>query len=124
MSASTPDAGTPGAYTPEADVRAYAITRGRAESGVALDFETMVSATPMATGADLRFERARVVREVLDEPCSVAELSARLRLPLGVVRVLAGDLVQERLLDAHRTVGDVADDVVLIRRLIEGIRAL
>ena len=111
-------------YTPEADVRAYAITRGRAESGVALDFETMVSATPMAHGADLRFERARVVSEVLDEPCSVAELSVRLALPLGVVRVLAGDLVQERLLDAHRPVGDVADDVDLIRRLIEGIRAL
>jgi hypothetical protein len=124
MNASRPDAGSPDAYTPEADVRAYAITRGRASSGVALDFETMVSATPMANGADLRFERAKVVHEVLDEPCSVAELSARLHLPLGVVRVLAGDLVQERLLDAHRTVGDVADDVDLIRRLIEGIRAL
>lgn len=113
-------------YTPEADVRAYAITRGRSASSVALDFETMLSATPSGIGVveQLRFERASIVDAVLDEPASVVELSARLGLPLGVVRVVAADMVGESLLEAHRPVGNVADDVDLIRRLIEGIRAL
>ena len=40
----------------------------------------------------LRFEARRIV-EICWQPTSVAELSAALRVPLGVVRVLVSDLV-------------------------------
>lgn len=113
-------------YTPEADVRAYAITRGRSNPAVQLDFETILTPTDAgaAAVAEQRFERLSIVRELQREPMSVAELSVHLSLPLGVVRVVAGDMVAEQLLTAHRPLGNVADDVDLIRRLIEGIRAL
>lgn len=113
-------------YTPEADVRAYAITRGRSNPAVQLDYETILTPTEagVAAAAGQRFERLAIVRALQREPMSVAELSVHLALPLGVVRVVAGDMVAEELLAAHRPLGNVADDVDLIRRLIEGIRAL
>lgn len=56
------------------------------------------------------------------ERLSPAEISAHLELPLGVVRVLVGDLVTGGLLDVGRTTD--AGDRQLVRRLIDGVRAL
>jgi Protein of unknown function (DUF742) len=115
------DAGRPGS-----GVRAYAITGGRAHASVHLEFETMLQAT--ALGCDsrgaLRFERGDIVRLCDREPLSVAELSARLHLPIGVVRVVAADLLGERMVEAFHPSENVADDVLLITRLIAGVRAL
>jgi len=58
------------------------------------------------------------------DPLSVAELSARLHVPIGVVRVVAADLVSEGLLEAFQPSANVADDVLLITRLIAGVRSL
>jgi hypothetical protein len=107
-------------------VRAYAITRGRAHAVVHLEFETMLQTTP-AGGSSVgvqRFERQDIVQRCTDEPLSVAELSALLRLPIGVVRVVAADLLAEGLLQAYQPSEHVADDVFLLTRLIAGVRAL
>ena len=107
-------------------VRAYAMTGGRAYVSVHLEFETMLQAT--ADGREaltaIRFERADIVRQCQSEPQSVAELSARLHLPIGVVRVVASDLIAEGFLEAFHPSTNVADDVLLITRLIAGVRAL
>ncbi len=109
-----------------AQVRAYAITRGRSQAAVHLAFETMLQAT--STGRDPvrheRFERLSILQLCREEPLSVAELSARLHLPIGVVRVVAADLLLEGHLEAFQTSEHVADDVFLITRLIAGVRAL
>lgn len=107
-------------------VRAYTITSGRSHAMVHLEFETMLQATPSGLGmaAQLRFERADIVRRCIDEPLSVAELSARLHLPIGAVRVVAADLLHEGLLQAFQPTESVADDVLLLTRLIAGVRAL
>lgn len=107
-------------------VRAFAITNGRAHAAVPLEFETMLQATPAAVAgqAVLRFERAEIVRRCTHEPLSVAELSALLRLPIGAVRVVAADLLAEGLLQAFQPAENVADDVLLLTRLIAGVRAL
>lgn len=107
-------------------VRAYTMTGGRAHSATQLEFETMMQAT--ADGREAftanRFERADILRLSQHEPLSVAELAARLHVPIGVVRVVAGDLIAEGLVEVFRPSTVVSDDVLLITRLIAGVRAL
>ena len=109
-----------------AQVRAYAMTRGRAHAVVHLAFETMLQATTAGAVASRseRFERAGILQWCRTEPISVAELSARLRVPIGVVRVVAADLLLECFLESFRQSENVADDVLLITRLIAGVRGL
>lgn len=120
------DAGTPYAGADAAGVRSYTMTSGRAQGTVALEIESMLQLT--TEGAllldRLQFERARVAALCQVEILSVAELSARLHLPIGVIRVVASDLIVDGLLQAHLPGFGVADDVDLISRLIEGVRAL
>jgi hypothetical protein len=122
---STPPAASDEGH-PYTGVRAYAITRGRAHASMQLAFETMLQATVAGRDAAVaqRFERGDIVRLCDSEPLSVAELSARLHLPIGVVRVVAADLVTEGILEAFHPTENVADDVLLLTRLIAGVRAL
>ncbi|HUO36837.1 MAG TPA: DUF742 domain-containing protein, partial [Mycobacterium sp.] len=58
---------------------------------------------------------------------SVAEVAARLSLPLGVARVLVGDLVAEGYLRVLHTLDDrstVEERRELIGRTLRGLRAL
>lgn len=109
-----------------ASVRAYAMTGGRARTTVQLEFETMLQATvPGRTAApSMRFERSQILAIAASAPVSVAELSARIGVPLGVVRVLAADLLADGYLESFQPSTNVADDVLLITRLIAGVRAL
>jgi hypothetical protein len=68
----------------------------------------------------------RVIVALCVEPMSVAEISARLGLHLGVTKILVGDLRAAGYLDVH--VEDVRDhdyshDPDTILRLIDGLRA-
>ena len=107
-------------------VRAYAMTGGRAHATEPLEFETMLQTTGAGREAltAQKFERADILRRCQSEPLSVAELSALMRIPIGVVRVVAADMVSESLLESFQPSTNVADDVLLITRLIAGVRAL
>ena len=107
-------------------VRAYTMTGGRAHAAVHLEFETMLQTTAAGREAltAMKFERADILTLGRNEPLSVAELSARLHVPIGVVRVVAADLLAEGMLEAFQPSANVADDVLLITRLIAGVRAL
>ena len=59
-----------------------------------------------------------------DQPQAIAELAARLRIPIGSVRVLTGDLVADGTLEVHQGVTSLSTDVALLKRLIHGVRAL
>jgi hypothetical protein len=127
--ASGPSNGTrPTAITPAPShgVRAYAMTGGRAHASGVLEFETMLQGTAGGREAltALKFERAEILRLCQTDPLSVAELSARMHVPIGVVRVVAADLVSEGMLESFQPSANVADDVLLITRLIAGVRSL
>ncbi len=81
-------------------VRPYAVTGGRTRHGSeAFDliaFVLTVSTTPRPDAA-LHPEHLAVL-ELCRKPQSVAEVGGRLDLPLGVVRVLLGDLLDEQLI--------------------------
>ena len=107
-------------------VRAYAMTGGRSHASGVLEFETMLQATGVGREAltAMKFERAEILRLCQSDPQSVAELAALLRVPIGVVRVVAADLVSEGMLESFQPSANVADDVLLITRLIAGVRSL
>jgi hypothetical protein len=78
-------------------IRPFLLTGGRtqpAQEGLAI--ESLVQAQPGIPTDRLRFEARRIV-EICWQPTSIAELSAALTVPLGVVRVLVSDLVAERM---------------------------
>jgi hypothetical protein len=103
-------------------VRPYALTGGRTRPSSDLPIETLVAA--VGPGDDQPWER-RALLSLCRRPVSVVELAARLPVPLGVARVLVADLAADGLVEVHRPPEQVGGpDVVLLRRVLDGIRAL
>jgi uncharacterized protein DUF742 len=118
----------PGAVAPHRMlVRPYMLTRGRTSSSLgvfALHAPVLALIAPEQLGRNATPEDRRIV-ELCQTPMSVAELSARMTTPVGVVRVLVGDLVVARMVHVRQTEdGAEHRDVRLLERLLEGIRAL
>lgn len=108
-------------------VRAYAWTGGRTRSNINLEIETLVSANDQSrqSAGILQAEHQHVV-ELCRSPRSVAEVAALMRLPLGVVKVLLGDMAERGLVDVHQTAsaGGVTPDLGLMERVLSGLRRL
>ncbi|GHH15383.1 MULTISPECIES: DUF742 domain-containing protein [Streptomyces] len=112
-------------------VRPYAMTRGRttSEGQHRLDLIAVVvtelDADDPETDPTLSPEHVDIVGLCRDEPQSVAELAAELDLPIGVVRVLIGDLVHTGHVHVTRPVppAELPDESIL-RDVINGLRAL
>jgi hypothetical protein len=113
-----------GRQTPGPVVRPYAITGGRARPRHDdLEVEALVSTTSLGElSPNLSYERRAVARLCRDVQ-SVAEISARLELPLGVARVLVGDMADEGMVTVHRPaqIGD-RPDLALLERVLYGLR--
>ena len=98
------DSPTPGGEERIRTVRPYAVTGGRVRTTSSLDIplETLVEATPAATHVrGLPPEKRTILDKASENYVSIAELSAILRLPLGVVRILVADLSDAGLLTIH-----------------------
>ncbi|MEV5432461.1 DUF742 domain-containing protein [Streptomyces sp. NPDC052701] len=112
-------------------VRPYAMTRGRTTSAGQhrLDLIAVVVTEPHADDPEadptLSPEHVDIVELCRDTPQSVAELAAELDLPIGVVRVLVGDLVDAEWVHVNRPVppAELPDESIL-RDVINGLRAL
>lgn len=114
----------PDLLRPSRLVPAYALTGGRTRSnGPDLPIETMVTTTHdgMRELTALRFE-AREIVLLCRKAQSIAEVAARVKIPLGVARVLVSDLTEDGLLAVHRPEGDRPDRAVL-ERLLSGLRS-
>ncbi|MFF3449435.1 DUF742 domain-containing protein [Streptomyces sp. NPDC002667] len=112
-------------------VRPYAMTRGRTTSAgqhrldlIALVVTEQHAEDPEADHS-LSPEHVDIVELCRDVPQSVAELAAGLDLPIGVVRVLIGDLVDDEMVHVTRPVppAELPDESIL-RDVISGLRAL
>ena len=81
------------------------LTRGRTSSSLGV-FELhapgLALITPEQLGRGATPEDRRIV-ELCQTPMSVAELSARLGMPVGVLRVLVGDLVVARMVHVRES---------------------
>jgi hypothetical protein len=120
-------AGPASSRVPSADdeedlvIRPFLLTGGRTRASVeGLAVESLVQAEPGASTDALRFEARRIV-EICWQPTSVAELSAALRVPLGVVRVLVSDLVAEGRVSVVRR---EQLSIQMMERIRDRVRAL
>jgi hypothetical protein len=119
----------PGPSAREASlVRPYTLTAGRTDAGVDIPLEapvqTLQAGLPPRWPAD--DARGRIIQLCVTSP-SVAEISARLNLPVGVTRVLVGDLVLSGYLRVHRTLTEHStrdERHELIGRTLRGLKAL
>ncbi|KUO03482.1 multi-component regulatory system-4 [Streptomyces caeruleatus] len=120
--------GQPDPVGPASAVRPFLVTAGRVvgdADGRSMPVETQVVATTEGIDAldRLVFERHDIVA-VCRLPQSIAEIAARLRLHLNVVRVLAEDLRAAGQLTVHVPDSGAVHDASVLRRVIDGLRAI
>ncbi|MFA1540905.1 DUF742 domain-containing protein [Actinomadura monticuli] len=115
-------------------VRPYAVTGGRTHyAGDDFDLVALIAAADPPEAADDALPVAPwapepehdMILELCRTPLSVAEIASDLELPLGVVRVLLGDLLDHSLIQVRRPapVAQFPSERVL-KEVIDGIRAL
>ena len=106
-------------------VRPYAITGGRTRATTEVPIEAIVYRTPRGEDAvaSLSLERGQILT-LLATPQSAAEISARLRLPLGVARVVLGDLVDDGYVALNTRSATGRPDLRLLERVLDGLQAL
>ncbi|MFI9009405.1 DUF742 domain-containing protein [Actinosynnema sp. NPDC053489] len=108
-------------------VRPYAWTGGRTAPDYDLRLETLISLEEDGIAVAMRDTTAeqRSIVEMCARPRSVAEVSALLAVPLGVVRVLLGDLIAMGVVAAHdNAAAPGGPDFTLLERVLVGLRNL
>ena len=124
----------PGADSKTSRVRPYALTGGRTQFGHVLLVETFVAtidrpdeqpARSRAGWAERVMPELGAIVELCRRLRSVAEISALLRIPLGVVRVLVSDLADQGRIRVYGTGhGPGSPDRALLERVLSGLRRL
>ncbi|GAA5057823.1 hypothetical protein HNP84_000573 [Thermocatellispora tengchongensis] len=109
-------------------VRPFALTRGRARSSADdMDVIAMVTATGerRPQGLVLGPEQERILH-ISRRAVSVADIASDLDLPLGVVRVLLGDLKDQGLISvrAPAAMATPRASERVLKEVINGLRAL
>lgn len=108
-------------------VRAYAWTGGRTRSEVPLQIETLVQTSELGltTPEPLQAEY-RSIADLCRATRSVAEVAALLAIPLGVSKVLVGDMASLGLVVVHAdgATGDTPPTMGLMERVLSGLRNL
>jgi hypothetical protein len=109
-------------------VRPYAVTRGRTEPtrDIAIEAVMLTSRRGIGEAPYSGHDRHRIAQLCGERPHSLAEIAAHLRLPLGVARVLAADMIADGLLDLHEPVDaeDTDERINVLERVLIGLRAL
>lgn len=107
-------------------VRLYAMTSGRARaSGTQFDLMAAVQATAHEPAPRALSPEQRLLLRICQRPQTVADVASESNLPVGVVRVLLGDLHNAGLIAASRPhrPSQLPDQRVL-QEVIDGLRAL
>ena len=107
-------------------VRPYAMTGGRTRpTHDALEIETLVSTTSVGEQTPMLTVEQRAIAVLCHDLVSIAEVSAKLQLPLGVVRILIGDMADEHLVVVYRPAhaGD-RPELALLERVLYGLHTI
>jgi hypothetical protein len=113
---------------PGSVARPYTITRGRTRPArdEEIEFETLVWTTSTAASSLPTLNAHwRAVAHLCREVVSLAEVAARLGVPIGVARVLIGDMAEAGLVHLQRP-RHAADrlEIALLERVLYGLRQL
>ena len=107
-------------------VRPYAVTGGRTKPRYDLPIEALISVAPYPRqDMTTLTPEYKAIIDLCRNWRSVAEVSALLRLPLGVARVLIADMAHEGLLRLHQSpFTEGQPDLQLLERVLSGLRKL
>jgi hypothetical protein len=87
-----------------------------------LRVETLLQSSSTEIPETLNTEQVEILRACI-QPISVAEVAVKLGLVLGVVTVLAGDLITDGLLEVHQT-DPVEIELDALTRMLERVKNL
>jgi hypothetical protein len=110
-------------------VRPYVVTGGRTRATVDLALETLVETTQhghaMRSAVHLKPEQ-RLTLELCDQRLhSVAEISAHVRLPFGVARVVVADMALQQVVTVHAPFTATEPQAIrVMERVVSGLRKL
>jgi Protein of unknown function (DUF742) len=107
-------------------VRPYTVTGGRTQPRYQLQIEALVTAT-VYEPRDLSVlaPECQAILQFCRDWRSVAEISAVLRLPLGVARILIADMGADGLVRIHqREDAEGRPDLNLLERVLSGLRKI
>jgi len=108
-------------------VRPYALTQGRTlpSGGASFGLIDVVVATSERPSEHFRpGPEHRRILSLCRRPTPVVDLTSEIDLPLGVVRVLLGDLASERMLRVLSTQKQPVTDERLLRMVLDGLESL
>jgi len=123
----------PGEEPTGALVRPYAVTGGRTRPSLDIAIEALVETTQRGRsvggrdGMSQGREQSFIVTLCDGRLQSLAEISARMQLPLGVARVLVADMAADGLLAIYEPASLDGNDAVgteLLERVLSGLRKL
>ncbi|MFD7710649.1 DUF742 domain-containing protein [Streptomyces sp. NPDC059785] len=106
--------------------RLYTVTGGRARADESFDLVTLVVSECEPT-AGMQSEHVKIL-ELCRHPSALVEISAELRLPITVVRILLGDLhATGRISLRHPPAAEsvaALPDTALLQEVLHGLRNL
>ncbi|MFC7548309.1 DUF742 domain-containing protein [Plantactinospora sp. GCM10030261] len=114
-------------------VRPYAVTRGRTRPRLDIALEALVETTvrgrTAGNGKGGHGREHQYIAALCDGRLqSLAEIAARMQLPLGVARVLIADMAADGMVAVHEPTSlDDSNDAVgteLLERVLSGLRRL
>jgi hypothetical protein len=107
-------------------VRPYTVTGGRTQSRFQLAIEALVTATVLEPrDLSVLAPECQAILQFCRDWRSVAEVSAVLRLPLGVARILIADMSADGLVRIHqRDDSEGRPDLHLLERVLSGLRKI
>jgi hypothetical protein len=108
-------------------VRPYAVTKGRTlpSGGASFGLIDVVVATGERPPEHFRpGPEHRRILSLCRQPTPVVDLTSEIDLPLGVVRVLLGDLASEGMLRVVATQQQPVTDQRLLRMVLDGLESL
>ena len=114
-------------------VRPYAVTRGRTRPKLEIAIEALVETTVRGRAANSRpggghGQEQQYISTLCDGRVqSLAEIAARMQLPLGVARVIVADMAADGLVAVYEPTSLDENDAVgteLLERVLSGLRRL
>jgi hypothetical protein len=123
---------SPGEEPTGALVRPYAVTGGRTRPKLEIAIEALVETTPKGrsnghNGYSQGREQSYIVTLCDGRLQSLAEISAKMSLPLGVARVLVADMASDGMVAVYEPTSIDGNDAVgteLLERVLSGLRKL
>ena len=114
-------------------VRPYAVTRGRTRPRLEIAIEALIETTVRGRssggrGSSSQGQEQQYIATLCDGRLqSLAEIAARMQLPLGVARVLIADMAADGLVAVYEPTSFDDNDSVgteLLERVLSGLRRL